>query len=506
MNGNGRVRVDYTGKDFNTLLEGMLALAREHLTEWTDQSPNDPGVVLLEAVAHAVDTQLYYVDRLLNESFLDTAVEDKSIVNLLRLIGYELRPPKAASAALTLLFDKAATGTVVIPTNALFETSAKVTGTPIPFRYVRPPLTVNVGALSLTSPDKKVEYRTLTGLPVVQVDAVVTETLGSSDASPGQRFRLAQKPLLQGSLHVFVDEGAGPREYEVRESLLNSGPTDRHVAVRRDELDVAWVECGNSRFGVIPPRRRNNISANYLVGGGAKGNVPAASILTAVTSFSSDLKKVTNPKEATGGSEREPIADAVVRAPRQFRSMGRAVTAADLENHALAFGVGKARAKAANWNRIELYVAPAGGGYPTDTLKDDLAAYFETRRILTSLLEILDPKYVGVEVRGMLEVEPYFFRKQVVTGVQEAVKRLLAFDAVSFEDTLYLSKVYEAIEAVDGVHAVSITRFQREDIALPHIADKGKLSFAWQEIPINAYDSGLSFEPDEASGVTGGLV
>jgi hypothetical protein len=183
--------------------------------------------------------------------------------------------------------------------------------------------------------------------------------------------------------------------------------------------------------------------------------------------------------------------------------MGRAVTAADYESHALQFGVGKARARAAGWNRIELYVAPAGGGHPTDTLKDDLAAYFESRRILTSLLDIKDPEYIAVDVRGILVVEPYVFRQQVVTAVHEAVKGLLAFDAVDFEDTLYLSKVYEAIEAVDGVHAVTVTRFQLADVPLPDIADKGKLEFKWQEIPIATYDTGIAFG---AGDVTGGSV
>lgn len=499
MNGNGHPRVDYTGKDFAGLLEGMLALARERLPDWTDQSPNDPGVVLLEAVAHAVDTQLYYVDRLLNESYLDTAVEERSIVNLLRLIGYELRPPKPASASLTLLFDKAATGSVTVSTNARFETTAKLTGKPVPFQYVRAPLGIDLDALPVVARDK-VEYRAFVGLPVVQVDGTVTgELLGSSDGSPGQRFRLARKPLIQGSLRVFVDEGAGPRPYEVRESLLDSRSADRQVAVRRDDQDVAWVECGNGTFAAIPPRRRNNVTASYLIGGGTKGNVPAESIVTVVTPIADSLKKVFNELAASGGSAREQIADAVQRAPRQFRSIGRAVTAPDYEAHALAFGVGKARARAAGWNRIELYVAPAGGGHPTDTLKDDLAAYFESRRILTSLLDVRDPEYVAIEIRGILEVEPYFFRQQVVSRVQEAVKGLLAFDAVEFQETLYLSKVYEAIEAVDGVHGVTVTRFQLAGHT-PDLAEKGKLELDWQQIPIAAYDAGIDFAPGDVTG------
>lgn len=497
---NGNARIDYTRKDFDALLEDMLALARERLPDWTDHSPNDPGRVLYELVAHAVDLQLYYVDRLANESYLETAVEDRSLVNLLRLIGYELRPPKPASADLTLFFDAAATGPVTVPEGARFETTAKVTGKPVPFQYVRPPLAITLDELPFTS-HQGTQYRTFVGLPVVQVDAAIAkEVLGSSDGSPGQRLRLARQPVVDGSLSVLVDEGAGPRAYEVRESLLQSGPSDRHVSVRRDEADATWVEFGSDKYARIPPRLRNNLVASYLVGGGEKGNVPGGSIVTAVTAIA-NLKKVRNPEPASGGSDREPIAEATRRGPRQFRSRGRAVTAADYESHALQFGVGKARARAASWNRIELFVAPVGGGHPSDTLKEDLRAYFEGRRILTSILEIRDPVYARVAIEGLLEVEPYFFTQQVVTRVQAAVTGLLAFRAVDFGATLYLSKVYEAVEAIEGVRAVTITRFGRADGPGPAIPSDGKIVFGWDEIPVAASVAGITL-----NAVTGGAA
>ena len=498
MNGNGHQRLDYTGKDFNALLEGMLALARERMPEWTDHSANDPGVVLLELVADGIDRQIYYVDRLIQESFIESAVEDRSLINLLRLIGYELRPPKPASADLTLLFDPAASGSVTVPTHARFETSARLTGKPVPFQYVRAPWTIDLDVLPLVS-WRDDEYKEFTGLPVLQVDGTAAnELLGSSDGTPGQRFRLAQSPLIDGTLEVLVDEGAGPRPYAVRSSLLQSGPADRHVAVRRDEIGTAWVEFGSAKYAVVPPRRRNNLRASYLVGGGAKGNVPAESIVTAVTPIAS-LEQAYNPRAASGGSDREPLAEAVRRGPRQFRSMGRAVTAEDYESHALQFGVGKARARAPSWNRIELYVAPAGGGYPSDTLKEDLSAYFESRRILTSILELRDPVYVSIAIEGTLEVEPYFFTQEVVSEVLAAVGRLLAFDAVGFGQTLYLSKVYEAIEAVNGVRGVAVTRFNREGATGPAIPPEGKLALAWEEIPVAAVGGAI-----QLSSVTGG--
>src|ERR1700757_169212 len=96
--------IDYTNKDFQSLRQAMLELARYRLPEWTDQSPGDLGMLLVDLFAYMGDVVLYYQDRIANESFLATATERRSVLQLLRLIGYELRPPVTASADLTLLF------------------------------------------------------------------------------------------------------------------------------------------------------------------------------------------------------------------------------------------------------------------------------------------------------------------------------------------------------------------------------------------------------------------
>lgn len=503
MDNNGRPQVDYTHKDYASLRDAMLALASEKLPAWTDHSPNDLGVVLLELFAFMGDQLFYYQDRIANESYLDTAVERRSVLNLLRLIGYELRPPQPASVDLTLLFALDAPTPLQIDSGAQFQTTAAGTGTPINFQYLREPLTLNLSMLpAVTHTDGKV-YRQLTKLPTVQVDAAIKgETIGSSDGSGGQRFALARTPLLEETLMVAVDEGVGPQVWERKPTLLNSGPADAHYTVRRDENDVTYVEFGDNQYGKIPRRGRNNVTADYRIGGGSKGNVPPNTITKAVTAIQGSAF-VFNAQAASGGAEAESSAAAAIRGPQLFRTMGRAVTARDYEVQAMEFGVGKARARAGAWNRIDLFVAPAGGGMPSDTLKDDLRAYFEDRRILTSLVEIHDPVPVSVYIVGQLEVEAYFFTEQIQQRVEAAVSGLLAFDQVDFEDRLFLSKVYEAVEQIEGVQSVNITHFTKTDPASTTLAldlpTDGALRFGWNEIPVAGFAQGIKLDR-----VTGG--
>jgi hypothetical protein len=74
--------IDYTNKDYASLRRAMLELARYRLPEWTDQSPSDLGVLLVDLFAYMGDIVLYYQDPIASESFLSTATERRSVLNL----------------------------------------------------------------------------------------------------------------------------------------------------------------------------------------------------------------------------------------------------------------------------------------------------------------------------------------------------------------------------------------------------------------------------------------
>lgn len=497
---NSPPRIGYTNKDYTSLLAALLELASEQLPEWTDQSANDIGVMLLELFCYLGDSLFYNQDRIAGESFLETAVERRSLVQLLRLIGYELRPPLAASADLTLLFQRGTTGNVTIPQFAAFKTTAAVTGTPITFQYIQAtPITFDRGILPVGIVDAKgtlsvlpsgqappsplpagsTAYLAYTGLPVVEIDANVTnEVVASSDGSAGQRYALARSPVVDDTLVVTIDEGGGPAKWILVSSLLDSLGTDTSYAVRRDETGAVWVEFGDGTYGKTPQRGLNNITASYCVGGGTKGNVPAYAISKPVTAIDR-LKLVVNKDAASGGSDAEGTSDAIVRGPQQFRSMRRAVTAADYEALAKAFGVSKAIAQSVAWNTIQLVVAPAGGGMPSDTLIQDLQAYLEPKRMLTSIIDIVGPTYIEVRIDATVTVLPQFSTGLVQQQVASAVASVLAFDNLTFNQTLYISKLYDVIQDIDGVAGVNITKFVRVPAVSPStpLPTDGKLVF-----------------------------
>jgi Baseplate J-like protein len=94
---------------YDQFLRRMLdALGRTPaLTGFTSRTTDDPTVALLDATACVADILTFYQERLANEGYLRTATERRSVLELARAIGYELKPGVAASVYLTFTIESA---------------------------------------------------------------------------------------------------------------------------------------------------------------------------------------------------------------------------------------------------------------------------------------------------------------------------------------------------------------------------------------------------------------
>lgn len=87
--------------------ESMIArlTAQPALKPLTTRADDDFAIALLDAWATVADIVTFYQEKTANEAYLRTATETLSLVELARLIGYELRPGVAASAWLAFKTD-----------------------------------------------------------------------------------------------------------------------------------------------------------------------------------------------------------------------------------------------------------------------------------------------------------------------------------------------------------------------------------------------------------------
>ncbi len=512
---NGRPVIDYMARDYDSLLRSMRGMIPYKMPEWFDyQSEADFGNVLLEMFAHMGDVVSYYQDRMVNESFLATANERRSIIHHLRLIGYRLSTAWPASAFLDIYVDKEVEGTAVITPGAAFATKSTEDGSSIRFEYTGDKDIL----IDFSQVEIKDEKRTVT-ISVEEGRTVSGEVIGQSDGTPNQQFTLVHSPLILSTtglgvvsaddITLVVERVSGSgtvKEYwQLRESLAFSREDATDFIIEVDENDRATVIFGDGNFGKIPPSGAF-IRVSYRVGGGSFGNVAAGFIDTVLEAPDLALlgAEVNNPLRAVGGADRESIEHAVTQAPALFRTQGRAVTSEDYKTLALDFvGVGKARPEKGDWNTVILYIAPEGGGLVNDVLKKNLIVYFDDKSPMGTDIEIHDVDYVRIYLTAKVGINSYYADSPEEVGqrVQAVVAELLAFENVDFAQTLYISKFYESIEAVEGVGYVTITEFRREDSVTADHLGTGEILLGVKEVPVipnetgdEEYSSGLKIE------------
>jgi uncharacterized phage protein gp47/JayE len=512
---DNRQVIDYLARDYNSFRKALIDLIPAKLPEWTDRSEADFGIVLIELFAYMADILSYYQDRIANEAFLTTAQERRSVINHLRLIGYEMAPAAPAAAKLSLIVGNTVNQVVEIRKGDQFATASSKEKKSVTFEYTdAKPLVINLGTAP-SVPAKKPDGSPMPGfkefeniIPVREGRTIANEVIGISAGSPNQRFKLAQPRLLRDSLEIVVETSPPTPPWRLRHNLVFSRRaftpeqlaalelqerigstlafsrnTEADYAIETDENDATIVIFGDGQYGQIPTTGAR-IIANYRVGGGSVGNVGAGQIINLTKAPQLQLlgAKVANRAPASGGAERESIEHAIKFAPTVYTSMQRAVTAEDYVNLAKLFpGVSKARAESTSWNIITLYIAPAGNGDPpSDILKRDLLAYFEDKRMLTSMIEIKSPDYVHIAIAAKVDAFAHFRSDDVKGEAERAIRQLFDFEKVDFKQTLYLSKIYEALEALDGVASVFVSQFQVPG----KTAEDGRIVLKENEIPV----------------------
>jgi len=468
--------VDYTNLGYTALRRAMLDLARESLPEYTDLSENDVGVLLIELFAYASDVTLYYQTRIAENLFPETSDEPESLLQLLRLIGYELLPPSPARVDLRIGVDPTIAVPLTLPARTRFTAT---TTDAVPFETVDA-ITVTPAQLGAPEPDTGLRY--YFPIPVMQ-GATQNDQVAISDGSPNQLYPLPSKPAIAGSIEVVVQEPGGPTSWREVDTLATSTPVDRDFATEGAADGSTSLLFGDGLNGMIPPSGAV-IEATYLLGGGTAGNIAAG---TEFTSAVPEIKEVTNPFAAAGGTDVESVDRARRLAPRLFRAQDRAVTTDDYRDLVSRVpGVGKVEAVTAGWNEIVLYVAPAGAvTEPSDLLKRDVLAYLEPRRMATTSLRVVGPQAADIYLRATVNAQPYYYAADVQRAVEAAVASYLDFDAVTFAQQIYLSKIYDLIQSLPQVASLNVTQFSLTPDG--GMAENGVIALAPYELPRPGY-------------------
>ena len=100
------VSVDYTNRDYYSLKAALTTRVKDSFAAagktWIGTDPSDFGVTLIEAFSYMGDVINYYVDRVANESYILTATQRQSILNLANNYGYSVSGYRSAVASFSV--------------------------------------------------------------------------------------------------------------------------------------------------------------------------------------------------------------------------------------------------------------------------------------------------------------------------------------------------------------------------------------------------------------------
>jgi len=354
-------------------------------------------------------------------------------------------------------------------------------------------------------------------------ETILNETLGNSDNTPLQTYKLLRSPMLEGEV-IEVREKQKPVAEEVADLGPNAvrpvepeNPTNNEVWIRYKRVDSFFasgprsrhytldyiageVQFGDGRRGLVPPEGKNSgVATSYKIGGGYNGNVNA-NTLTSLGRALAYIESVTNPLPATGGSDRETIDEAKARAPYTIKSRDRAVTSEDYEMLALRASTQLARAKCVadrtNRGHVTLALLPKADVrgeeltrrlVPSNEIMRYVKTYLDERKLVGTVLNVVRPRYKDLSLRIVLIRRSVGTNERMRKDIEHKLRRFLhalvgGKDGKGWEFGRPVLKtelvhLVEEVPGVEGVDRLEI-RDEHRNVAIEHLRlDDDELPF-----------------------------
>jgi len=274
-------------------------------------------------------------------------------------------------------------------------------------------------------------------------------------------------------------------EWRSMPNLLDSGPLDEHFVAEIDDEGRAILRFGDGEYGRALPDT-TALRAVYRIGNGRPGNVGRDTIAHAAPVVPSTwITSLRNPLAATAGVDAETIEQVRQLAPQAFHTeLFRAVTEEDWAAAAKRLAGVQGAVASYRWtgswttifvavdplDRIDLVDLPNGNTRLEPVFEAQVRAFLTRFRLAGYDIELRPPRFVPVTLELEVCARHGYFRSDVAAAVREALSNRVLPDRsrgffhpsnFTFGDPLYLSRLYAAVERVEGVESVAIRRLVR---------------------------------------------
>lgn len=475
---------------YEELLASAVKRIKEKNTQWTDLTPGDPGVVLLEAFAHMTEVMITRLNQL----------PYKAYIEFLAMIGVKLQAPVSAQTELTIRLSSPKSVDVRITKGTRVSGKRNDSIDNPPVFIISRDVTIKAGETQVI-------------VPACHCDWVKGEHAGITTGKPGFFVQTNNRPIVaplasMDTLVVAIEISEQIKHHPEKRIKFNNKEfgiwteVDDFSRVDRDDfVYTADRATGNIQFSpayrhfseqqlkdepetdsLIPPEGME-ILLWYCYGGGVSGNV--AKGFLQVFKDSSPGLTVENTTAAVGGRDMETLENALMRGPQQLNSLKRAITARDFELLAIqsSGAVSRTRAytKSSLWRHakpgtVGVLLVPeinlsAGEEHNVDldylkslqstTILDNIQKVLDERKPLGISCEVNWVRYKPIYITGKIIVNKNENSQNVKSRVIQLLYRTICPKVISgsakdwnFGQSIKSWDIYKIIASEPGVVSV----------------------------------------------------
>ena len=400
--------VNFTNLDFDQIRTSIRDYLRSN-SNFTDYDFEGSNLsTLIDVLAYNTYISSYNANMISNEIFIDGATLRENVVSLARNIGYLPRSRTAAKASISFFVDT--TNFIPEPITLTLKkgvvcTSSNTFGSES-YSFVLPSdVTVPVvNGIALFEDIQIYEGTFLTTNFIVE----------SENPAPPQRYILDNASIDTSLISVSVKDtqsSTTSRKFAFSNSLLAVTSSSRVFFLQEVEDQRCELIFGDGVFGEkLQPL--NYIEVSYIITNGENGNGVSSFIFNGRIldnnnrTITSGISQVTTNISSQGGKEIESIESIKKYAPRFYAAQNRAVTASDYETlipkiypETQSVSVfGGEDLDPPQYGKVFITIKPFYGPFVPNSIKDNLKKELRKYAVAGIVPEILDLKYVYVEV------------------------------------------------------------------------------------------------------------
>lgn len=399
----------FTNLDFNDLRTQIKDYLRSNsnFTDFDFEGSNFS--VLIDVLAYNSYITAYNTNMQANEAFLDSATLRENVVSHARNIGYVPRSKRASKAKISFS----------VNTQSYNSRTVTLKAGPVALGAVQDGNYIFSIPSDVTVPVNNLKEAIFNNLDIYE-GSYLTKQYTIDYSQSNQKFIIPNSNVDTSTIRVTTT-GATTEVYSLYENIINVDKTSKLFLIQEIEDEKYQILFGDNLIGKKPDDG-NVINISYIVTNGKSADGSANFTFSGnikdnnKNNITSGISLITTLVSSENGDDIETIDSIKYLAPRVYASQYRAVTANDYKglipylysNIDSVTAYGGDELTPPQYGKVFISIKPRNGNFLSEITKNEIKKKLKQYSIAGIKPEIIDLKYLYVEIDSTIYYDASF--------------------------------------------------------------------------------------------------